>query len=213
MTVSFVAQLILAQTGIELASLLALTYDLDLTLLYRIVTYPLVEVPGNVLGRALGLIFAYLMLAQHEARNGAKATIAIAVAGTLGAALLCLPVGLVGFATPLVGLSPLLWAPIGRMLVDVGEQPVQIFSFQLPNARAAAAVLLLLPAGSALFNHDITPVLEAVGAGVAGFLLGMRGLRTSLTARSKKARPRKHPFQVIRGGRDDDDDERPKWLN
>jgi membrane associated rhomboid family serine protease len=210
---SFVVQLVLSSQGIELAGLLALTYDLDLSLAWRWLTYPLVEGPGQILNRLLGLLFAYVMLGQHELRHGPRSTLGIALAGIVGAAAVCLPVGLAGFATPLVGLSGLLWAPIGRLLVDAGEQPVQIFSLQLPNARVATGVLLLLPAASALYWHDPTPLLEALGAGAAGFLFGMAAMRARLGPSARKKKPsRGHGLRVIRGGRDDDD-ERPKYLN
>lgn len=210
--ISFAVQLTLSYRGLELAQHLALTYELDVSLAWRWLTYPLVEAPGNLLGRLIGLIFAYLMLAQHEARHGGAATVGLGLAGIVGAAVVCLPVGFLGFATPLVGLSPLLWAPLGRLLVDAGEQPVSIFGFQLPNARAATGVLLLLPAASALYNHDPTPLLEALGAGAAGFLFGMGAMRRALRPTSRrKGAPRRHGLSVIRGGKGDD--ERPKYLN
>jgi membrane associated rhomboid family serine protease len=107
---SFVAQSLLAASGLDLVRLLALTYDLAPGLAWRWLTYPLVEAPGNLLGRLIGLVMAYLMLSQHERRHGARSTLALVLAGIAGAALLCLPVGLLGFASPLVGLSPLLRA-------------------------------------------------------------------------------------------------------
>jgi membrane associated rhomboid family serine protease len=210
---SFVAQSLLAASGLDLVRLLALTYDLAPGLAWRWLTYPLVEAPGNLLGRLIGLVMAYLMLSQHERRHGARSTLALVLAGIAGAALLCLPVGLLGFASPLVGLSPLLWAPIGRLLVDAGEQPVSLFGYQLPNARVATAVLLLLPAASALYAHDPTPILEALGAGAAGVLVGLRAIRAAFAPRRPDRKPlRRHGLQVIRGGKSDDD-ERPKYLN
>lgn len=209
---SYVLQLVLESAGTPLVYHLGLFYELDPSLAWRVLTYPLVD--GSVLNRLLGLLFSYWMLAPHEQRWGGPATLLLALAGTLGASLLCLPVGLLGFASPLVGLSGLLWAPIGRLLVDAADQPVQVFSLRLPNARAAIALLLLLPAASALYNHDVTPLLEALGAGAAGYFVGLTAMRRALRTprRPPPKAARKHPFQVIRGGRDDDD-ERPKYLN
>lgn len=213
--VSYVAQMIAASVlNVSLPSLLALTYELDVSLAWRWLTYPLVEAPGDLFGRFLGLAFGYLMLSQHEAQHGGKSTLLISLAGVIFAALFCLPFGFLGFATPLVGMSPVIWAPLGMLLAVAQDRPISIFAWVLPNAKVAAGLLLLLPAASSLFNRDPTPLLEAVGAAAGGFFVATAPWRGLLRRRAAKKPARKHGFQVIQGGGErSDDDERPKWLN
>ncbi len=212
--VSYVAQMIAASAlHVSLPSLLALTYELDVSLLWRWLTYPLVEVPGNLLGRVLGLAFGYLMLSQHEAQHGARSTLLISFAGVLCAALFCLPFGFLGLGSPLVGMTPVIWAPLGMLLAIAHDRPVAIFTWVLPNAKVAAGLLLLLPAATSLFDHDPTPLLESVGAAAGGFLVANAPWRAWFAKKPAKKTPKKHGFQVIQGGGGRSDDERPKWLN
>lgn len=214
-TVSYVAQMIAASVlEFSLPSLLALTYELDVSLSWRWLTYPLVEAPGNLLGRLMGLVFGYLMLSQHEAQHGAKSTLMVSLAGVIGAALLCSPFGFLGLGSPLVGMSPVIWAPLGMLLAIAQDRPIAIFAWVLPNAKVAAGLLLLLPAASALFYHDPTPLLEAIGAAAGGFLVAIAPWQRWTRRTPEKKPARKHGFQVIQGGgARSDDHERPKWLN
>lgn len=212
---SYAAQLIVENTsGISLLGLLALTYDWDVSLAWRWLTYPLVEV--SPVNRLLGMVFGYMVLAQHEATHGARSTLLVTLAGIVGAAVFCLPFGLLGQAMPLVGMSAVIWAPLGVLLVTLGDRPVAVFTWVLPNAKVAAGVLLLLPAASSLYDRDPMPLLEAIGAAAGGFLVFAAPWRGKRSSPSPKKKPlRKHGFKVIQGGgqRGDDDDERPKWLN
>lgn len=216
--VSFVAQMIADEMGVSLLARLGLFYELDLSLAYRWLTYPLVD--AGPLARLLGMIFAYLMLSQHEATYGAKSTVAVSFAGVLGAAALCFPFGFFGLGSPLVGLSPLVWAPMGVLLASMGDRPVMLFAWVLPNARVAAGILLLLPTATALFDHDPTPLLEALGGAGGGLLLTLLPTRSAGPKKPAKKPERKHGFRVIQGGGQrsesrpgDDDDDPPKWLN
>jgi membrane associated rhomboid family serine protease len=214
--VSYLAQWIAEATlRFSLYDLFALTYALDVSLVWRWITFPLVEVPGNLLSRVLGMVFAYLMLSQHEARYGAASTMLVTLAGIVGAAIACLPFGFAGMGGPLAGMGPVIWAPLGVLLATAGDQPVMIFRWMLPNAKVAAGLLLLLPAASTLWSHDPTPLLEAIGGAGGGLLFAMApGWRRDARAKKKKPPVRRHGFQVIQGGGErSDDDDRPKWLN
>lgn len=212
---SYAAQLIVENTsGVSLLGLLALTYDWDVSLAWRWLTYPLVEV--SPVNRLLGMVFGYLVLSQHEAAHGAKSTLVVTLAGIVGAAVFCLPFGLFGQAMPLVGMSVVIWAPLGVLLAALGDRPVAVFTWVLPNAKVAAGVLLLLPAASSLWQRDPVPLLEALGGAAGGFLVFTAPWRGMRRPPSPKKKPlRKHGFTVIQGGGQgsDDDDERPKWLN
>lgn len=221
--VSYLVQWIAESTlHFSLYDLFAMTYALDVSLAWRWITYPLVEMPGSLLTRVLGILFGYLMLSQHEARYGAASTLLVALSGIVAAALACAPFGFLGMSSPLAGLGPMTWAPLGFLLATAGDQPVMILrraNWVLPNAKVAAGLFLLLPAGITLWSHDATPLVETIGAALGGYAFSRwPGWRATSRAQKKKVPVRRHGFQVIQGGGQgtgerSDDDDRPKWLN
>lgn len=213
--VSYLAQWIAESTlHFSLYDLFAMTYQLDVSLVWRWITYPLVEIPGGLLSRALGILFGYFMLSQHEARYGAVSTLLVTLAGITFAMLACLPFGITGYGSALSGMGPVIWAPLGVLLATAGDQPVMLFRWMLPNAKVAAGLLLLLPAASTLWSHDPTPLLEAIGAAGGGVLFAMAPAWRRSRRPKKKPPVRRNGFQVIQGGgQGSDDDDRPKWLN
>lgn len=220
--VGFVLQSILeGASGIPVYAYAGLHYDLAPGLAWQWATYPLIEIPsdGMVIARALSLLMIYLWLAPFEVELGARNTIVIIVLGVIGGAVLPL---LFGFAVPSLsvpwaGSSVIFWAAMGGLVVRTKGRPLQLFLLPAMTAWGLVAVFLVIEALQCTWLRTPTPLLASLGALGAGYAFTYRLVEgpkraAPSTSGGRKKRTSGARLQVIRGGRDDDDD-KPRWLN
>lgn len=192
----------------------ALLPGLHVGLAWQWATYWLIESPGQVLQRALDMLFLYFLLSPFEERFGARRLLQLVAAGVIGGAL---PVMLLGIVLPsavsgLAGATSIGWAGFGAFAVVSGGGAVAFLFLPPMSAWAALGIFLAIPALSAAWTGDATQFLAAVGGASAGILYA-RWMARPATKKPGASGPLKRGrpnLTVIEGGADDN---KPRWLN
>jgi hypothetical protein len=211
-------------TAFPVAELLALVGGpLHVGTVWQVVTYVLVEPPTDtsIVWVAISLLFVWLVVSPFELRHGPRRTwlgmLVMTLAGGVGGALLGFVVSL--FHLP-GGVAFGLGAPVYGMLVagvfGSGQPMVLLFGRVPLRPMQVAWLLVAFSVFQFLaFTHDAAMIgadLAAIGAGV------LYGKWLLIPARPSKPKPRKRPshLHAIQGGRtgdDEEEDDRPRWLN
>jgi len=222
LSATFVTAVLLTRVaGIPVVELLALLPGVGLHTAWQIFTYPLVGEPssGGVISLLISIVFLWLMMAPFEARYGARHALQLCVVSTLASAFVFVPAALFLPAHPLVGPSPLFLGVIGAMAAGVPSDARLSFFGVLPMTPKTMVLVFLgftVLMNIADGNFAAVPAdAAAIGAGI--LFMRWHVLRPARARRPKKpanGRPKRaHGFRVIQGGNDEDDDDRPRYLN
>lgn len=173
---------------------------------------------GAAFRRLVELLFVYFMGAQYELLAGSRRTYGVAAAGVVGAALGTFATGWITPAASWadLGLTTALMTGLATRLHGV---PMRFFLLPPMSGWVFVAifgVVALLDAVWSQFAPIFGSYVGAVGAAYALERFARARAAPKKTPEPTRAAPRRrgpHPFKVIEGGREGDDDERPKYLN
>jgi hypothetical protein len=210
LSVAYIAQLVLENwLGVPVAGWLALSPGG--AGVWQLVTYVFVDRRHPVMF-CLGLAFLWLALSRFEIGYGARRTLELCLATTLGASV---PAYLAGFALPgsppLYGAFSLWMGGFAATTWSYGNQPVSLFGLLTLGARQLLWLLLGLSVLIFLQSKDHTQLIADLGAIASGigFVRYMKRPRSSGPSRKPRTKP--SGLRVVEGGKSEDD--RPKWLN
>lgn len=217
---AFVAELLLQNfVGVDVIGLLGLDpVHLGPLTPLQLVSYVLVENPRAVMSMLIGLLFMWLILSPFEATFGARRTIELSIAGTLGAALAAIAVAQL---LPLedyvfLGSHPIAYAGMAAMAHVMQRGRIMFFGVVPMTSKQLLLVLVGLSGLEFLASKDhimFAGSLGAIGAGI-GYVAYMARAPKPPRRKSGGGGPR---FRVLRGGggssAEGGDSDRPKWLN
>jgi len=210
LVVCYVAELIgLNVLGIDVVSPLALNPTAPMP--WQLVSYVLIDQPGNPLFFLLGLLFLWWALSPFEQGFGGTRTLQLCVVAAIGAALPAILLAqIVPKAFPLLGSQPLWFGAVAASVELSRGRRLSLFGMGSMTAQQFLALIVgisVLMYLASLNHTQLVADLGAMGAGL-GFVRWMRRPRTPPR---QKPRPRGGPkLRVIEGEREDD---KPKWLN
>lgn len=180
----------------------------------QLVTYVFVEDPRGIGSMLLGLFFMWIIMSPFESTFGARHTLQLALAGTLGASVMVVLVSLVAPITPYVlfGSYPIAYAGMAAMAQVIRGGRMMLFGVVPMTSQQFLMVLVGFSLLQYLASKDHLMLLGSIGAMLAG------GGYVKFMARPRRPTPPKRPgstrFRVLRGGAGGDGDgDRPKWLN
>jgi len=216
---SFVVQMLLEiWLGVPVSQLLVLRGGPPtIADLWRLMTYALVWPPGQ--GAVFSLAFVCLgfwwMVGPIEMRYGARRAWAFVAFAVLAAAI---PARVVGFFLPgtiLYGAGAVFIGAIAVFAFSLRDQVVQLFGVISLRAMHVLYIALAFSVLSFIASANLGSLVADLGAVGAGWWFVQQGgdilgRTPSVGRRQKKKRPgRRGNLRVV----DDDEDERPRWLN
>ena len=219
--VIFVTTVILENwAGIPIVAYLALDpRSLGLATLWQVVTYVLVTPPQFLFSALLGLLFLWWCLSPFEERYGSRRAAQLCLASALAGGIPAVVLGLLlpDMAGPVFGVNTLILGSIAAFAWAIRHSPAPILFFGIVPMRPIHLIIGVLGLSLLFFliNKNLSELVADVGA-VGGGILFVSWMTRPRSRKPppKKDRPRRNlPFQVIQGGGQSEDDERPKWLN
>lgn len=171
---------------------------------------------GVVLGTAISIFFAYLILAPFEERYGAKRTWQLILVAVLSGALPVMMLGLVwsGYFLPnyiVFGSRVLVLAGISAFAVTVRGGQIALFAVFPMKAWHLVAGEVVLSALMALIEENPFFFASALGA-IFGGVFFARWMTRPRKRPGRRVRANGPALKVLRGGFKDGDDP-PRWLN
>jgi len=215
---AFVLELLLQNfLGIAIVRLLALDpIHIGPKTAFELFSYVLIDDLHTPFSLVIGLLFMWLIMSPFEAAFGRKHTLELIAAGTLGGSLAAIALGQIapipGYL--FAGSHTIAYAGMVAMAQVMGSGRRMLLFGAIP---LTSQQLMLVLAGLSFLNYLVTKdhiglagSLGAMGAGVAYVKYMARAPRPVAPKRPNATR-----FRVVRGGggRSNDDDDRPKWLN
>jgi hypothetical protein len=208
--------------GIPLTDWAALAPGVHLELAWQWATYWLVALirePGDVFWHLVSIFVLYWSLSTFEMENGRGRLLALIATGVVGAAI---PLMIGGAIFPTVfglsaGPTAIFYAWLGALPVLRPGVKMGLWIATIPpiSTWTLVAATIGLTALQSAWTHNLSPLVEAIGAIGAGVLYGrvlMRPRRTGKPTPPPKKRPGRPNLTVIEGGASDDD-HKPRWLN
>ena len=179
--------------------------------LWRAFTYPLLEDP-RTFGALWTVLSLWLFGSPIEEAAGLKRVIGLAVAGTVGGAVIVIAVSrfaLEILTEPVLGMTPI----AGALLIGWGFQnantPTSFFGLGKMNGKQLTMALAGVSALFALISHT-APALASIGGLLGGLVymlivqrMGNVNDSGDRTRGTRKRRSSGERFRVIPGGRDD----------
>ncbi|MCA9581370.1 MAG: rhomboid family intramembrane serine protease [Myxococcales bacterium] len=186
--------------------------------LWQLFTFPFVYPPGpnSVLGFLIQLLFLWLILAPFELRFGPKRTVQLCLGASIAGGAVAVFVGLfLPIDVPVYGTNPWLLAGITALAMTLPKDATLSFFGVIPMKRDHLIYLIL---GLSVLSFLLSKNWISLVVDLTSVAVGALFIPWSRRPQGKRPRPKKPSakgtggLRVIQGGNDDDDD-RPKYLN
>lgn len=181
---------------------------------WQVLSYPFaMPLSGGSLPSLLfTLFFLYLIGSPFEQRNGARRTFQALVVSSICAGLAVVGVSLLNpTMAPLYGASPMVFGLFVAFIASVRTGQVSFMGIIPMKAWHAVAISIGFSFLSWVTSGNMTPFIADLGAIAGGYAFARYIGRPASGNRPSHKPPKRRPFEVIPGGRTDNDP--PKWLN
>lgn len=211
--------------GIPLTDWAALMPGVHVELAWQWATYWLVAIivePRDVVWHLFTLFALYWVLSSFEAENGRGRLLGLIAAGIVGAAIPLMIGGalLPGLFGATAGPSAIVLAWMGALPVMRPGAKIGLFIASIPPFSAWTMIggTLVIAALQSAWTHNAAILVEVAGAVGAGILWARYVTKPRKAGKASAPPPKKRVgrpnLTVIEGGgKSDDDDHKPRWLN